>query len=287
MNSEQLKDMGSKIRLVICDMDGTLLTSEKRLTTRTKQAIRSLRAAGKCFTICTGRIPTMIGSYVKELELTFPIVTANGAVVWDAAAGEPLFEKAIPPDTAQEIMDYGKCHGIDCSALTLGTSYFLPGSVRIERFLQYNRIAESQGIPKMELEYLKNDHQKLRREKIYKLLVYESDSASYEAVGEFLKGFRDITVTCSERGLWDIAAAGVSKGTGLAFVKEYSKLSSGQVCAFGDYDNDISMFEQAGFTVAMNNGCDTIKSKAVFIAPTNDQEGVALTIEQYLLERPD
>lgn len=283
MDGRTLKERGRDVRLVISDMDGTLLTSEKRVTERTKKALRALIREDKGFTICTGRIATMIDSYVKELDLRLPIVTANGAVVWDPVGREPLFEKAVPAESAQEIMDYCRERGLDYSALTLGSSYFSPDSVRIEKFRVYNRIAREEGLPGMRLEYLDKGHDCLRSQKIYKLLVYEPDRARYEAAGEFLGTIPGIHATSSDSGLWDISADGVSKGIGLLFIRDYLGLSKNQVCAFGDYDNDIPMLEEAGFPVAMKNGCDKIKSEAAYVTASCDEDGVALAIEQFLL----
>lgn len=283
MDDEKLKVMGKKIRLVITDMDGTLLTSGKMVGERTREAVRGLSRAGKGFTICTGRISTMIDSYVKELNLSLPIVTANGAMVWEPVEKKPLFEKAVPTDDAQNIMDYCKECGLDYSALTLGSSYFSTNSIRIEKFHSYNRIARREGIPEMKLEYLQKGHRHLRNQRIYKILVYEPVLERYLSAGRFLESIPGIHATCSDKCLWDVSAAGVSKGTGLAIVREYLGLKEEEICAFGDYDNDIPMLEQAGFPVAMKNGCDTIKSKAVYVTESNDEEGVAAVIETFLL----
>lgn len=283
MDYEQLMRMGKGVRLVITDMDGTLLTSEKLITRRTRDAVTRLTQAGKGFTICTGRIPAMIASYVRELALTLPVVTANGAVVWDPIGEKPLFEKSIPPDDAENIMKYCTEHQLDYSVLTLENSYFSLNSVRIERFQKYNQIAKRRGNPQMKLQYLQKGCTDPPDEKIYKFLIYEPNSEQYQSAGRFLETLSGIQVTCSDLWLWDISAAGVSKGTGLAYVKKYLGLKSEEVCAFGDYDNDVSMLTQAGFSVAMKNGCDTIKSKAAYVTGSNDEDGVAAVIEEFCL----
>lgn len=283
MDYEQLKHRGRAVRLVIADMDGTLLTSGKLITARTKEAVRSLTRAGKVFTVCTGRIPSMAVSYMKELALTIPVVAANGAVIRDPLEEKPIFEKAIPRESARHIISYCMERQLDCSVLTLGISYFTSNSARMERFHNYNRIAKSRGQPQMILQNLQKRPPGPTEETIDKILIDEPDAKRYEAAGRFLESISGIQVTRSDQWLWDISAAGVSKGTGLGFLKEYLGLKAEEVCALGDYDNDVPMLAQAGFPVAMKNGCDTIKSKAFYVTASNDEDGVAAVIETFLL----
>lgn len=278
-----LKEMGAQVRLVITDMDGTLLNSKKEITDRTRNAVRGLREKGIDFTICTGRIPTMIDYYTKELDIRVPVVSANGAVIWDPVKRQPLYGKEIPANTAQTLMDFLESHHMDYSALTLENSYFSTNSIRIEKFNSYNKIAKANGLLPMKLDRLTDGHGFLEKHKIYKLLVYEKEEGRYAEAGAFIKGFTDIYATCSDAGLWDISATGVSKGTGLLHVRNLMEIDKTQVCAFGDYDNDVPMLREAGFSVAMENGCDALKSCAVYVTGSNDEDGVARVIEQFLL----
>ena len=117
MEYEKLRELGKNIRLVMTDMDGTLLNSEKRVSPRTRAVIDRMRERGIGFAVCTGRIPTMVEFYLKDLEITIPIVAANGAIVWDPQRGEALYGKPIDPDQAEALMDFCLEHHMDYSCL--------------------------------------------------------------------------------------------------------------------------------------------------------------------------
>lgn len=283
MEFAELREMGKDIRLVISDMDGTLLDSSKQIRQRTREVIRKVRDRQIGFTICTGRIPTMIAYYVNTLDIHIPVVAANGAVVWDPDTRTPLYDMPIDSAQAEELMDFCRFHGMDYSALTLGASYFSRNSVRIKRFERYNEIAEANGEEPMRLEYLDAGHTPLREKKIYKMLIYELKPGQQEQAEGFLKKLPGMAYTSSDAKLWDISASGINKGSGLLEAARIMGLEKKQVCAFGDFYNDISLMETAGMPVAMGNGCDLIKEKAIYVTKTNDEDGVADAIEKLLL----
>lgn len=283
MEFVKLREMGKDIRLVITDMDGTLLDSSKQISRRNREAIEKVRDRQIGFTICTGRIPTMIEYYVNTLDIHIPVVAANGAVVWDPDTKTPLYDVAIDPVQAEELMDFCRFHGMDYSALTLGASYFSRNSVRIKRFEKYNEIAEANGEERMRLEYLDDGHACLRDKKIYKMLIYELEPGQQELAEGFLEKLSGMAYTSSDAKLWDISASGINKGTGLMEAARIMGLEKKNVCAFGDFYNDVSLMETAGIPVAMGNGCELIKEKAIYVTKTNDEDGVADAIEKLLL----
>lgn len=283
MEYDKLREMGKKIRLVMTDMDGTLLNSDKRVSARTRAVIARMREQGIGFAVCTGRIPTMVEYYLKDLEITIPIVAANGAIVWDPVKGEALYSKSIDPDQAEALMDFCRENHMDYSALTLEASYFSTNSVRIKRFHAYNEISKSNGGREMELKYLDQGHKFLKNHRIYKMLVYELEEGQQKRAEEFMKTLPGITYTSSDAKLWDIAAAGVSKGSGLVEEARVMGLLREQICAFGDFYNDLTLLEEAGLPVAMGNACDQLKRLAAYITKTNDEDGVADAIERLLL----
>lgn len=283
MNHWNLKKMAADIQLVITDMDGTLLDSNKQITNRTHETIRKLESQSIDFTICTGRIPTMIEYYTKSLELKIPLVAANGAVVWDPIEKKTLYDAPIDSDQAEALMDFCCFHGMDYSALTLEASYFAKNSIRIERFHEYNKIAERNNEKPMRLEYLDKDHSFLRKKKIYKMLVYEIVPGQQKAARDFMKTLPGLLSTSSDTGLLDISSAGINKGTGLLELIRILGLEQKNVCAFGDFYNDVSLMKTAGLPIAMANGCEMIKDLAAYVTAGNDQEGVADAIEKLLL----
>lgn len=283
MNEHELREAGRKIRLVITDMDGTLLNSQKELTQRTRNMVKALREQGIAFTICTGRIATMVEYYIRELEIDTLVVTTNGAVIWDPLQQSAVYEAPVPPQAAQQLMDFCREQSLDYGALTLGTNYFADHSARIQLFHCYNEIARNGGMREMDLQYFGESHQFMEELNIDKLLIYATDPKKNRMAKEFINQVPGIACTSSDAGLWEVSAEGVSKGSGLKRAAEIMGLSMEQICAFGDYDNDLSMLQEAGLPVAMGNALEHVKTTAAYVTKTNDEDGVAYAVETYVL----
>lgn len=271
-----------KIRLIACDMDSTLLKDDKTISEKTLSMIREAKERKIRFTICSGRIPTMLEYYMKILELDTPAVTTNGAVIWDAQCGKPLDSSPMDKEETFAVMEFCAAHHLDYCALTLGASFFSPDSVRRKRFEQYNRIAAEGGFHTMELKTFDRDHACVRNLDVYKMLIYEVHPGDTGTALTFLKTLKKTGFTSSDPGLLDLSGRGVSKGYGLKRLAEILGIPQEEICAFGDYYNDISMLNYAGFPIAMKNGCDEIKSIASVITDSNEEDGVEKAVRRYI-----
>jgi hydroxymethylpyrimidine pyrophosphatase-like HAD family hydrolase len=118
---------------------------------------------------------------------------------------------------------------------------------------------------------------------ILKMLLYQIPAEEFSSVTAFLDSIPEIHFTSSDEGLLDIMAAGTNKGTAVAEVRKFMGLTKEQVCVFGDYINDLAMFEEAGLTVAVANAHEELKSKALYVTDTNDRAGVARALEALIL----
>lgn len=285
MNEHELCEFGEKIRLIVSDMDGTLLNANKQVSVKNIEVLRSLKARGVEFTICTGRIATMVGYYSKILEISKPMITANGAVIWDPLKKKVLFEKTVPLDAALELIRFCRLKQLDCSALTLEACYFTKNSKRRMRFVDYNAIACSIGDEVIPLEIFDENLSCIRDKKIHKILVYAFNDREYQEAITFLDSLSEIEFTSSDKNLLDISAQGVSKGSGVSELIKRGGFRKEETCIFGDYYNDISMVKAAGISFAMKNGCDAMKKAATAITDTNDDDGVAKAIEKYILKK--
>ena len=284
--NENLIEKGRKIKLVVSDIDGTLLNRDRRITLSNLEAVRKAREQNILFTICTGRIPTMADYYRKELQLDIPMITANGAVIWDPKLGMPSYDIPMKPEDVTAVLELCQAYRLDYSALTLGTSYFSRNSIRIRRFQEYNRIAGSNGMPRMQLEFFDHGHRCVRDKKVYKILIYDPMPERLGMIRDDIMKLGGAGCTASEPGLLDVSEARVNKGFGIQKLTELLGLKPKEVCAVGDYTNDIPMLDYAGFPVAMGNACDELKEHAVYVTKTNEESGVAWLLEQFILTSP-
>lgn len=283
MEHPELRKLGQKIRMVVSDLDQTLLNSDATLSTENLAAIRAVEAKGIFVTICSGRIFTMLEVYVRALDIQGPVITTNGAAIVDGKTGKLLSNHPIPREAAVKILDYARERDYDYSALTGQVSYFSGNSLRIKRFERYNEIAEAGGLKAMRLEYFDGRSYTGIDKEILKMLLYQIPEEEFASVTAFLDSLPEISYTSSDEGLLDIMAAGTNKGTAVAEVRQLLGLEKDQVCVFGDYINDLAMFNEAGLTVAMANAHEELKSKALYVTDTNDRAGVARAIEALLL----
>lgn len=265
------------------DLDQTLLNSDSTLSQENLDAIRAAEAKGIFFTVCSGRIFPMMEAYTRSLDIRGPVITTNGAAIVDGKSGKLLSRHTIPHEVAVRILDFARERDYDYSALTSQVSYFSGNSQRIKRFERYNEIAESGGLQAMRLEYFDGRSYTDIENDILKMLLYQIPAEEFSTVTAFLDSIPEINFTSSDEGLLDIMAAGTNKGTSVAEVRKLFGLEKEQVCVFGDYINDLAMFEEAGLTVAVANAHEELKSKASYVTDTNDRAGVARALKALIL----
>lgn len=271
-----------RVSLIVCDMDGTLLANDKSVPEANRKAIIRAKEKGIRFSVCTGRIQPMTEFYLKDLKLDTPVITANGAVIWDPVSKKILWDLPMDEDEVLQLLRFCKEHKLDYCALTMEKSYFSPDNVRRQRFEQYNEIAEAHGFCPMQLCEFDDDFWCLQGKPVYKILIYEVKEGQAELARKYLETLEKTGYTTSEKGLLDIAHRSVNKGYGLERLAGLLNIPLAEVCAMGDYENDIPMLEICGSPVAMGNGCRAIREKAGYISRTNEESGVAWAMEHFL-----
>lgn len=272
-----------KIRLIVCDMDGTLLDSGKRISERTLNTIQEARRRGVPTTICSGRIPAMLGVYARQLALDIPFIAVNGGVVFDPVRGEALHQDLLPPDGAGLLFDFCGKNGLDYCALGPEGGFFSPGGRCVERFENYNRVAEASGLEAIPLRLFDEGHENALRTPLYKSLIYRSGERAEALAEGFLRTCETLRYTFSDAHVMDVTSAKIDKGDGVRRLARILGVGKEEICVFGDYDNDLPMFREAGLAIAMGNARTKVKDSADIVTSGNDEDGVAEAIERYIL----
>ena len=147
--------------------------------------------------------------------------------------------------------------------------------------------AYGEGLKKqqIDLRILEHPIELLNTEKpnIYKFIFIDEDRDKLLEFREKLKDIGDINISSSWYNNIEVMSDGVSKGNALKHLCKKLNIDKSEVVAIGDNENDISMFEMAGLSVAMENGDEIIRKYANIITDTNDENGVANAIEKYVL----
>ncbi|GMG95370.1 Cof-type HAD-IIB family hydrolase [Tepidimicrobium xylanilyticum] len=276
--------MTKDIRLVICDLDGTLLNSEKKITERLKNNVDELHQNGILFSICTGRIPGMMRLYSKKLNIKIPTIASNGAYITDINFQNTIYKKVMDFCQVKGVMEYLRNNNIQFAVLTDCQAYFTGEGDFQTNFILYNRDAASFNMS-MEILYVPKVLDGLKDKDITKLLVFTQHDEEAEKVEEYIKVNTNFYCTSSRKNLLDIGPNGVNKGKGVELLANELGIRLEEVCVFGDYYNDISMFNKAGLSIAMGNAVEELKGVADYITDDNDSEGVSKAIEKILLKR--
>ncbi len=273
--------MSKDIRLIALDLDGTLLTTDKRLTDRNRTAL--LRAGEKGMTVVpvTGRIFNGLPRSVLGLPCLKYAILSNGASVYDVANDRLLCRAEIPLDQALDIMAWldGQPVIYDCYAEGRG---FMTEAM----WNQIDRYAWSPIV----VDYMKSirtpvpELKAFLRQKgwdIQKIQAFcRDDETQRRLLGHM--PFSGIAVSSSVPRNIEINREDATKGRALLALAKHLGLEREQVMAFGDGLNDISMIESAGVGVAMGNAVDEVRRVADIVTATNDEDGVAAVIEALL-----
>lgn len=276
------------IKLIAMDMDGTLLASDKSVPDENIRALRACEARGIKAVLASGRAFESIRQLAKAMGLSSPIISANGARVDESPNGPPLmvevFERDLAERVYQMLMDDGVFfviyapgvmyqsnltgyedgnRGLNRGVLRAGREFTNPADIEVVR--DWQRIKNEGLQTAMKFVLFSKDIARLRRM-----------HAAFEPMGLYMSNSDDESL--------EVMMPGAGKGRALEFMIEHYGLAKDQVMAFGDYVNDRTMLEAAGYPVAMGNAIDALKQIAWTVAPTNDEAGIAWVINRYILE---
>lgn len=277
------RSIGKNIRLVVCDLDGTLLNERFDISCENLKAIRRAQEKGIFVTICTGRIYRMTEYYVKLMDLRGPLVNANGACIVDSSLEKTIWERTLDYYQVKDLLEFCRDIGMDYGVLGREGGAYSLNSTRVNRILGYNDIARSHGEREIPVSVLDSDHECVKNMKIYKILIQQVREGQLDQIRSFIDEHTDLGYTSSEPGLLDVSARGISKGDGVRKLAALMDIPLEQTCAFGDYENDKSMFSVAGLSIAMENSSQSVKSSAMIVTRSNREDGVAYGLNKYIL----
>lgn len=268
-----------KISLLAFDLDGTLLNSSSEISEFTLSRIRAIAGEKVKITVCSGRIPAFQRLYLAQLNLNGPYVACNGALIPRHPDGDDLFARAIADEQVERLYAFFMEKRVHACIQARDKMYFTDGNPRLKVVEKYNRLAQEKGLPGVAIGDLATLFAK-KGVVAHKAMVYATEEEKIQEVREFLAEEPGIAYTFSEKGLFDIMPAGVDKSFGVKRIADYYGLPYEEICAFGDYDNDLSLFQVAGTSVAMGNAVPRLKVAASFVTDTNDRDGVGKAIEE-------
>jgi Cof subfamily protein (haloacid dehalogenase superfamily) len=265
-----------RIRLVIADIDGTLITKEKLLTQRSIQAVQRLNEAGILFGVTTGRPPAGTRMLVDSLPGLKFIAGFNGGIV--VRRDFSLFKQnLLPAATAKQVVAIIEEHGMDVWLYT-EKDWFV-------RDLQAYRVdSEERTVqfpPKMRLTF----------EGLYdRVAKIVGISQNYETVARCEKDVQErcgasVSAARSQPFYLDVTHPNANKGEVVVMASEFAGIPLEQIATIGDMPNDITMFKKSGMSIAMGNASPEVQKAATCVTASNQEEGFAVAVEQFILPR--
>ncbi|MDY4081988.1 MAG: Cof-type HAD-IIB family hydrolase [Candidatus Metalachnospira sp.] len=269
-----------KIELIATDLDGTLLTDDKRISKVNLKAINDAVDAGIYFVPSTGRALYTIPENVLSLEGVKYVITSNGAAVTDLKTKEIIYKKQLDINTAQQVIEYGLEMGIMVEIFVNGRAYTLKKFMA--RLVEYgvnpkftDWMEDTRTVVNEFEEILKNGTTVENINMIYTDLSKRVETHSY------LTRNLEVEVTNSLGYNLEVGAKGCSKGEALEALAKKLSIDMGKVMCLGDNDNDRDMLRRAGISIAMANADNTLKENVTYVSKGNNEDGFAHAVYKY------
>jgi Cof subfamily protein (haloacid dehalogenase superfamily) len=264
----------AKISLVLADVDGTLVTAEKVLTSRAGAAVKALHAAGIGFAITSGRPPRGMAMLIDPLALRTPIAGFNGGIFVkpDMTIME---ERVLAADVAERGLEVILHHGMD--------AWVYSGQDWLVRNPDAPHVAREQWTVKFAPTIVANFNDVLGNAvKIVGVsddldLVARCEKDVRQALGTGASAAR------SQPYYLDVTHSDANKGTVVTTLSKLLSVPAGEIATIGDMRNDVLMFRKSGLGIAMGNASPNAQAQADVVTASYDDEGFAKAIEQFIL----
>ncbi|MTW84357.1 HAD-IIB family hydrolase [Virgibacillus dakarensis] len=247
--------MEKNYSLLALDLDGTLLTDDKRITRKTKKKLKHAMNLGIHVVFATGRGIQTGGKFWRELGHKGSMVFVNGAEVWKGP-DEVLSRHFIPQG------DIKRLHQLASDADAKFWGYTVDNLISCEKWTD-----------------------KMFQKEWLKFGIRCQDPIALKDIWNTIDKWGTLEITQSAPTNLEISSKGVTKESGIHEVCQLLEIDMEAVMAIGDSLNDLSLLNASGLGVAMGNAVDIIKEAADVITDTNQNEGVAKAIDRYLITK--
>ena len=294
------------IRMIALDLDGTALNKEMKVTERTAEALEEAARRGIQVIIATGRTYHTLPEQLFEIDGLKYAVTSNGAVINELKTGKAIYRNCIPAAAVEQATEILKGR-FNCSDPAIcsenggcGEPAKAFSEISVEVFTEGNAYLE-----KAELDDIRKNGSSYRnalyvsttrkpaegildfmlahRDRIENICLNFPDVSLRPVWKQRLSVLPEVTLTTSLPYNLEIGGTTVSKAEALRFLMKETGIKPAQLMACGDSQNDAAMIRLAGLGIEMKNSSDEMKEIADYVTDSNETEGVAKAIENFIL----
>lgn len=260
------------IKLIACDMDGTLLNSQKRLPEGFAGAVRALAQKGVLFAVASGRQYAALRRDLDEVADDILFICENGALVMQNE--RQLLIDPMDPQSLEEIIAAGRTLDHVYPVLCRANRAYIEETAAEDFRTETRRYYPSQQVvPDLTALCASTD--------VCKVAFYDEENAQEHEMPVFEKILGpNLAVILSGEHWVDVMKPGVHKGAAMRGLQKKLGILPEECMAFGDYLNDCQLLEAVGESYAMENGHPQLKAMAKHIAPSNDDDGVMRVIRE-------
>jgi Cof subfamily protein (haloacid dehalogenase superfamily) len=270
-----MSDAAQGIRLVVSDVDGTLVDKKKQLTSATIGAVRQLRDAGIGFTIISARPRSGMMAIARTLEIDAPMGAFNGGTIFHRD-GRVVRQDFVPRAVVEGM--FALAEGVEADIWVFAGDVWYASTDR-GAHVGSERLASDQD------PVITTDFGALydRVDKI--TFVSDAPDVLTDLRTRAKSLETQATIMQSQTYYLDVTASNGNKGDGITLLADAMDTPLSATCAIGDQANDVPMFARAGLSIAMGQGPEEVRAKADHVTGGNDADGVAQAIAGIILKR--
>ena len=266
--------MDNSIRLLLADVDGTLVTQDKVLTDRAVDAVRRLGEAGVLFAVTSGRPPRGMSMLIEPLHLTTPIAAFNGGIVVNPDMSV-IEQRVIPAELVAPVAELNTSFSLD-TWVYRGADWYVPDpqGAHVARETATVRFGPTVMAG---LDGLTSDVVKLVGVSDDLDAVARASQAAHDKFGDH------VTASRSQPYYLDVTHPDANKGAVARFLSAKYSIPPSQIATIGDMPNDVLMFAHSGLSIAMGNASPEVQHAARRVTASNEEEGFATAVDRFIL----
>ncbi len=284
-------------KLVAIDLDGTMLNKYGIITEKTKKAISKAQEKGVEVMIASGRAITSVKRFSKEINSNKYFISGNGAITYDIKNNKILYENILSKTKALKIIKICEENSIYYNVYT--ENGIIAKNLSYNTLYYYKDNLTKPDENRTHINIVENvyDYFEQREEKILKIMICDEHKTVFNSIVRKLKELSEIEVLevshmsrkiikqgtdeiALEYFYTEVSAKDVDKWNALEEIIGLMNISKEEVVTIGDNANDLKMITNAGLGVAMGESAPYVKQSADIIAPTNDEDGVAIILNK-------
>jgi len=267
-------------KILFTDLDGTLLNDQKQITPQTRETLASFLNTGNLLVLSSGRDINSIRDIKERIELNFPgiyLTGYNGGQIYDCDNKKTIYRNGLKKEQALFILETAAEIGIHCHTYNETHIITLTNAAKRKEFSFYQNTVFTP------VTYVTDLRTAITTEPGKCIAISLDEKEKLEKLKDIITNtYDDVTCIFSTPEYLEIFPSTSGKGAALTKLCEILAIPTANSIAIGDQENDLSMLEAAGLSIAMTNGVDSLKAIADIITDyDNNHDGLARTLTLY------